>query len=109
MGCMYGPILYLVLPLGGLYLAADFLLVYTVFKGQGSGSDKGNMQNGTLYHEVSIWDRIKKNHLNGGIILYNIFVSIGIPINNINKNIIAKSRRLDSVKRIQRKRERCRN
>ena len=106
MGCMYGPILYLVLPLGGLYLAADFLLVYTVFKGQGSGSDKGNMQNGTLYHEVSIWDRIMKNHLNGDLI---IFVSIGTSINNFNKNILAKSRRLDSVKRIQRKRERCRN
>ena len=54
MGCMYGPILYLVLPLGGLYLAADVLLLYTVFKGHGSGSDKGNMQNGTLYHEVHL-------------------------------------------------------
>ena len=52
MGCMYGPILYLVLPIGGLYLAADVLLLYTVFKGQGSGSGKGNMQNGSLYHEV---------------------------------------------------------
>ena len=50
---MYGPILYLVLPLGGLYLAADVLLLYTVFKGQGSGSGKGTMQNGSLYHEVS--------------------------------------------------------
>ena len=54
MGCMYGPILYLVLPLGGLYLAADVLLLYTVFKGQGAGDGKGNMQNGTLYHEVKI-------------------------------------------------------
>ena len=50
---MYGPILYLVLPLGGLYLAADVLLLYTVFKGQGSGSGNGTMQNGSLYHEVS--------------------------------------------------------
>jgi len=51
MGCMYGPILYLVLPLGGLSLAADVLLLYTVFKGQGSGSGRGTMQNGSLYHE----------------------------------------------------------
>ena len=49
---MYGPILYLVLPLGGLYLAADVLLLYTVFKGQGTGGAKANMQNGDLYHEV---------------------------------------------------------
>ena len=54
MGCMYGPILYLVLPLGGLYLAADVLLLYTVFKGQGAGSSKGQMQNGSLYHEVKL-------------------------------------------------------
>merc|ERR1712241_1359245 len=33
-GCFYGPYLYLVLPLGGLYLAADVLLLYTIF---GSG------------------------------------------------------------------------
>ena len=51
-GCTYGPYLYLVLPLGGLFLAADGLLLYTVFKGQGAGSDKGHLQNGTLYHEV---------------------------------------------------------
>jgi hypothetical protein len=31
LGCLYGPYLYLVLPLGGLYLAADFLLLYTIF------------------------------------------------------------------------------
>lgn len=61
MGCMYGPILYLVLPLGGLYLAADFLLLYTVFKGQNSGSDKGNMQNGTLYHEQNQEDWTQSN------------------------------------------------
>lgn len=61
MGCMYGPILYLVLPLGGLYLAADVLLLYTVFKGQGSGSDKGNMQNGTLYHEQNQEDWTQSN------------------------------------------------
>lgn len=30
MGCFYGPYLYLVLPLGGLYLAADALLFYAV-------------------------------------------------------------------------------
>jgi len=29
-GCFYGPYLYLVLPLGGLYLAADALLFYAV-------------------------------------------------------------------------------
>ena len=29
-GCNYGPYLYLVLPLGGLYLAADGLLLYAV-------------------------------------------------------------------------------
>jgi len=34
LGCLYGPYLYLVLPLGGLYLAADVLLLYTIF---GSG------------------------------------------------------------------------
>ncbi len=34
LGCLYGPYLYLVLPLGGLYLAADLLLLYTIF---GSG------------------------------------------------------------------------
>lgn len=34
LGCLYGPYLYLVLPLGGLYLAADGLLLYTIF---GSG------------------------------------------------------------------------
>jgi len=34
LGCCYGPYLYLVLPLGGLYLAADALLLYTIF---GSG------------------------------------------------------------------------
>ena len=52
MGCMYGPVLYIVLPIGGLYLAADILLLYSVFKGQGGGGDKGTMQNGNLYHEV---------------------------------------------------------
>ncbi len=31
LGCLYGPYLYLVLPLGGLYLAADILLLYTIF------------------------------------------------------------------------------
>ena len=52
-GCMYGPYLYLVLPLGGLFLAADILLLYTVFKGQDAGSDKGgHIANGNLYHEV---------------------------------------------------------
>lgn len=51
MGCMYGPVLYIVLPIGGLYLAADILLLYSVFKGQGGGGDKGTMQNGNLYHE----------------------------------------------------------
>merc|ERR1719184_642085 len=30
LGCFYGPYLYLVLPLGGLYLAADALLFYAV-------------------------------------------------------------------------------
>ena len=49
---MYGPVLYIVLPIGGLYLAADILLLYSVFKGQGGGGDKGTMQNGNLYHEV---------------------------------------------------------
>jgi len=34
LGCFYGPYLYLVLPLGGLYLAVDVLLLYTIF---GSG------------------------------------------------------------------------
>lgn len=34
LGLLYGPYLYLVLPLGGLYLAADGLLLYTIF---GSG------------------------------------------------------------------------
>jgi len=34
LGCLYGPYLYLVLPLGGLYLAADAVLLYTIF---GSG------------------------------------------------------------------------
>ena len=34
LGCLYGPYLYVVLPLGGLYLAADVLLLYTIF---GSG------------------------------------------------------------------------
>jgi len=33
MGCVYGPYLYAVLPLGGLYLAADGLLLHTVSKG----------------------------------------------------------------------------
>ena len=50
---MYGPVLYIVLPIGGLYLAADILLLYSVFKGQGGGGDKGTMQNGNLYHEVT--------------------------------------------------------
>ena len=60
MGCMYGPFLFLVLPLGGLYLAADVLLLYTVFKGQ--SSDKGNLQNGTLYHEVYLkWLEVNFN------------------------------------------------
>ena len=49
---MYGPVLYIVLPIGGVYLAADILLLYSVFKGQGGGGDKGTMQNGNLYHEV---------------------------------------------------------
>ena len=31
-GCAYGPYLYLVLPLGGLYLAADALLLYAIWK-----------------------------------------------------------------------------
>ena len=31
-GCFYGPYLYLVLPLGGLYLAADALLLYAIWK-----------------------------------------------------------------------------
>jgi len=61
MGCMYGPILYLVLPLGGLYLAADVLLLYTVFKGQGAGSSKGQMQNGSLYHEQSQEEWVESN------------------------------------------------
>jgi len=34
LGCLYGPLLYLVLPLGGLYLAVDVLLLYIIF---GSG------------------------------------------------------------------------
>lgn len=58
---MYGPILYLVLPLGGLYLAADVLLLYTVFKGQGAGSSKGQMQNGSLYHEQSQEEWVESN------------------------------------------------
>jgi len=61
MGCMYGPILYLVLPLGGLYLAADVLLLYTVFKGQGTGNTKANMQNGDLYHEQNQEDWTESN------------------------------------------------
>jgi len=30
MGCFYGPYIYVVLPLGGLYLAADGLLLHAV-------------------------------------------------------------------------------
>lgn len=30
-GCFYGPYLYVVLPLGGLYLATDVLLLYSIF------------------------------------------------------------------------------
>ena len=34
MGCFYGPYIYIVLPLGGLYLAADALLLHTVRGGK---------------------------------------------------------------------------
>ena len=34
MGCFYGPYIYIVLPLGGLYLAADGLLLHAVRGGE---------------------------------------------------------------------------
>jgi len=39
-GCLYGPLLYLVLPLGGLYLAVDILLLYVIFGSVGLKTNK---------------------------------------------------------------------
>ena len=36
MGCFYGPYIYLTFPLGGLYLAADAILIYAVTKSMSS-------------------------------------------------------------------------
>lgn len=41
MGCFYGPYVYAVLPLGGLYLAADGLLLHAVF---GAFSRNGSLR-----------------------------------------------------------------
>ncbi len=45
MGCFYGPYIYVVLPLGGLYLAADGLLLHAV-RGGGHGSLEQACQTG---------------------------------------------------------------
>ncbi|XP_023338520.1 uncharacterized protein LOC111709144 [Eurytemora carolleeae] len=47
-GCFYGPYLYLVVSLGGLYLSADFLILYTVFW-------KGEKNDDCEYPTQRIW------------------------------------------------------
>jgi len=45
-GCLYGPLLYLVLPLGGLYLAVDVLLLYVIFGSVGLKTNKNVDEDG---------------------------------------------------------------
>jgi hypothetical protein len=45
-GCLYGPLLYLVLPLGGLYLAVDILLLYVIFGSVGLKTNKNVDEDG---------------------------------------------------------------
>ena len=58
LGCLYGPYLYLVLPLGGLYLAADVLLLYTIF-GSGLKIIDNNDENFDHHHPEQVDDQGK--------------------------------------------------
>ena len=48
-GCLYGPLLYLVLPLGGLYLAVDILLLYVIFGSVGLKTNKNVDEDGKFF------------------------------------------------------------
>ena len=64
LGCLYGPFLYLVLPIGGLYLAADVLLLYTIF---GSGLKfikDDNSSNSKFQREIQTAIRFFNSGLN---------------------------------------------
>jgi hypothetical protein len=52
MGCFYGPYIYVVLPLGGLYLAADGLLLHAV---RGGGHDRLEQGWATLSGTSVLW------------------------------------------------------
>jgi hypothetical protein len=40
LGCFYGPYIYIVLPVGGLYLFFDFLTAYIIFEADNSEGDR---------------------------------------------------------------------
>ena len=51
-GCLYGPLLYLVLPLGGLYLAVDILLLYVIFGSVGLKTNKNVDEDGKFFYKI---------------------------------------------------------
>ena len=63
-GCLYGPLLYLVLPLGGLYLAVDILLLYVIFGSVGLKTNKNVDEDGKFFFICKIAPKIipKKPH-----------------------------------------------
>lgn len=71
-GCFYGPALYVVFTVGGLYIAADFSILYII----GSRNKQNENITPCLFPEVKIWIIIWQ--IMNVFALVGLFVAIGL-------------------------------